>query len=229
MSEPRCRPAFSRLERQARRADAVPDGRLPGPRDVARRRPRRRRRGRRRPRARRAVLRPARRRAGHPRRGAPRRCATASGWTTCSASASRSPTRLPVVLMVYANPILARGVEQFARSAADAGAAGMIVPDLPHDEAGELRAACDAAGHRARAAGRADVDRRAARRGRPRRARLRLHGRADRHDRRARRAAARARAHRRARPRADRAAGGRRLRHLDARAGRARWGSSPTA
>jgi tryptophan synthase alpha chain len=48
--------------------------------------------------------------------------------------------------MVYANPILARGVDKFARMAADAGAAGIIVPDLPHDEAGELRAACDAAG-----------------------------------------------------------------------------------
>ncbi len=48
--------------------------------------------------------------------------------------------------MVYANPILARGQEEFARMAADAGAAGIIVPDLPHDEAGELRAACDAAG-----------------------------------------------------------------------------------
>ncbi|MEA2480859.1 MAG: tryptophan synthase alpha chain [Thermoleophilaceae bacterium] len=54
--------------------------------------------------------------------------------------------RLPVVLMVYANPILARGVDAFTRLAADAGAAGLIVPDLPHDEAGELRAACDAAG-----------------------------------------------------------------------------------
>ena len=54
--------------------------------------------------------------------------------------------RLPVVLMVYANPIIARGVDEFARMAADAGAAGIIVPDLPHDEAGELRAACDAAG-----------------------------------------------------------------------------------
>src|SRR5215218_5899581 len=53
---------------------------------------------------------------------------------------------LPVVLMVYANPVLARGVEAFARMAADAGAAGIIVPDLPHDEAGELRPACDAAG-----------------------------------------------------------------------------------
>jgi tryptophan synthase alpha chain len=54
--------------------------------------------------------------------------------------------RLPVVLMVYTNPILARGSSEFARLAADAGAAGLIVPDLPHDEAGELRAACDAAG-----------------------------------------------------------------------------------
>jgi tryptophan synthase alpha chain len=54
--------------------------------------------------------------------------------------------RLPVVLMVYANPILARGVERFTRLAADAGVAGMIVPDLPYDEAGELRAAADAAG-----------------------------------------------------------------------------------
>jgi tryptophan synthase alpha chain len=53
---------------------------------------------------------------------------------------------LPVVLMVYANPILARGQSEFARMAADAGAAGIIVPDLPHDEADELREACDGAG-----------------------------------------------------------------------------------
>jgi tryptophan synthase alpha chain len=53
---------------------------------------------------------------------------------------------IPVVLMVYANPILARGQSEFARMAADAGAAGIIVPDLPHSEAGELRTACDDAG-----------------------------------------------------------------------------------
>jgi tryptophan synthase alpha chain len=53
---------------------------------------------------------------------------------------------IPVVLMVYANPILARGQSEFARMAADAGAAGIIVPDLPHSEAGELRAACDEVG-----------------------------------------------------------------------------------
>jgi tryptophan synthase alpha chain len=54
--------------------------------------------------------------------------------------------RLPVVLMVYANVVLAAGAERFAARAAAAGAAGLIVPDLPHDEAGELRAACDAEG-----------------------------------------------------------------------------------
>jgi tryptophan synthase alpha chain len=54
--------------------------------------------------------------------------------------------RVPVVLMVYANAILTRGAEAFADFAAAAGAAGMIVPDLPHDEAGALRAACDQRG-----------------------------------------------------------------------------------
>lgn len=54
--------------------------------------------------------------------------------------------RLPVVLMVYANVVLSAGGEAYARRAADAGAAGLIVPDLPYDEAGELRRACDAAG-----------------------------------------------------------------------------------
>ncbi|MGI8512505.1 MAG: tryptophan synthase subunit alpha [Solirubrobacteraceae bacterium] len=54
--------------------------------------------------------------------------------------------RLPVVLMVYVNVVLAAGAEGYAQRAAAAGAAGLIVPDLPHDEAAELRSACDAAG-----------------------------------------------------------------------------------
>jgi tryptophan synthase alpha chain len=52
--------------------------------------------------------------------------------------------RLPVVLMAYANLLL--GHAGFVQKAAAAGAAGLIVPDLPHDEAGELRAECDALG-----------------------------------------------------------------------------------
>ena len=44
--------------------------------------------------------------------------------------------RVPVVLMVYANMVLAHGgAAEFARRAAAAGAAGAIVPDLPLDEA----------------------------------------------------------------------------------------------
>ena len=54
--------------------------------------------------------------------------------------------RLAVVLMVYANTVLAGGAEAFVGRAADAGASGLIVPDLPHDEAAELRAACDSRG-----------------------------------------------------------------------------------
>jgi tryptophan synthase alpha chain len=54
--------------------------------------------------------------------------------------------RLPVVLMTYANLVLARGVERFAADAAAAGASGLIVPDLPLEEAPAVLAACEAAG-----------------------------------------------------------------------------------
>jgi tryptophan synthase alpha chain len=55
-------------------------------------------------------------------------------------------SQVPVVLMVYSNPILKRGAERFVDEAAAAGAAGLIVPDLPFDEADAVRGACDAAG-----------------------------------------------------------------------------------
>jgi tryptophan synthase alpha chain len=54
--------------------------------------------------------------------------------------------RVPVVLMCYANLILARGVERFADELASAGVSGLIVPDLPLEESPEALAACDAAG-----------------------------------------------------------------------------------
>jgi len=50
--------------------------------------------------------------------------------------------RIPVVLMVYANMVLAHGgASEFARRAVAAGAAGAIVPDLPLGEAEDV---CDA-------------------------------------------------------------------------------------
>jgi tryptophan synthase alpha chain len=48
----------------------------------------------------------------------------------------------PLLLMGYVNPILAYGIENYVRDAALAGADGLIVPDLPLEEAHELEAAC---------------------------------------------------------------------------------------
>ena len=50
--------------------------------------------------------------------------------------------RLPVVLMCYVNLVLARGPEAFAAAAREAGVGGLIVPDLPFEEAPEIEAAC---------------------------------------------------------------------------------------
>lgn len=74
--------------------------------------------------------------------------ALAAGATTDGVLAvcERLAPRAPVVLMTYVNIVLARGVERFVGQAADAGAAGLIVPDVPLEESAELRAACDAAG-----------------------------------------------------------------------------------
>jgi tryptophan synthase alpha chain len=54
--------------------------------------------------------------------------------------------RVPVVMMMYTNLVLAKGAEPFAQTLADAGASGLIVPDLPLEESDEVLAACDAAG-----------------------------------------------------------------------------------
>lgn len=54
--------------------------------------------------------------------------------------------RLPVVIMCYANLVLAHGPEAFAARLQAAGASGLIVPDLPMEEAPAVLEACDAAG-----------------------------------------------------------------------------------
>jgi len=51
------------------------------------------------------------------------------------------PLGVPLLLMSYLNPLLAFGLGALAAAAARAGVAGFIVPDLPLDESGELRAA----------------------------------------------------------------------------------------
>jgi len=52
----------------------------------------------------------------------------------------------PVVLMGYYNPIHSRGVERFAADAAAAGADGLIIVDLPPEEAPELTGPLNAHG-----------------------------------------------------------------------------------
>ena len=54
--------------------------------------------------------------------------------------------RFPVVLMCYANLVMARGVERFADELERAGVSGLIIPDLPLEESAAVLAACDAAG-----------------------------------------------------------------------------------
>ena len=60
--------------------------------------------------------------------------------------AERLAERLPVVVMTYANLVLARTPEGFADALARAGASGLIVPDLPLEEAPAVLGACDARG-----------------------------------------------------------------------------------
>jgi tryptophan synthase alpha chain len=54
--------------------------------------------------------------------------------------------RVPVVAMCYANPIWVRGVERFADALVAAGLSGLIVPDLPAEEAAPVLEACDRRG-----------------------------------------------------------------------------------
>jgi tryptophan synthase alpha chain len=52
----------------------------------------------------------------------------------------------PIVFMTYYNPVLVFGLKAFCRTAVDAGVDGVIVVDLPPEEAGPLRAEADPVG-----------------------------------------------------------------------------------
>ncbi|HEY7926800.1 MAG TPA: tryptophan synthase subunit alpha [Candidatus Dormibacteraeota bacterium] len=54
-----------------------------------------------------------------------------------AAAARAAGVTLPLVLMTYINPVLSIGVARFCAAAAAAGVDGLIVPDLPVEEAGE--------------------------------------------------------------------------------------------
>ena len=52
----------------------------------------------------------------------------------------RKATQMPIVLMGYYNPVLRYGLKKFVSDCVRAGVDGVIIPDLPPDEADELTA-----------------------------------------------------------------------------------------
>jgi tryptophan synthase alpha chain len=58
----------------------------------------------------------------------------------------RRGVQTPVLLMGYYNPILAYGEREYVRDAAEAGADGFIVPDLPPEEADDFESLAAEAG-----------------------------------------------------------------------------------
>ncbi len=53
---------------------------------------------------------------------------------------------VPLVCMTYYNPVFRYGVEKFVENAAEAGISGLIIPDIPVEEAADLKTGCDAHG-----------------------------------------------------------------------------------
>jgi tryptophan synthase alpha chain len=67
-------------------------------------------------------------------------------WIVETLAAIDPRPQAPLVLMSYLNPLLAYGLEELAADASRAGVAGMIVPDLPLEEAAPLRSALEREG-----------------------------------------------------------------------------------
>jgi tryptophan synthase alpha chain len=72
--------------------------------------------------------------------------ATTPGKVLEMLASLRGELTIPVILFTYSNPLLNRGMEAFCRAAATAGAAGLVVPDLPLEEAEKLSAIAAAEG-----------------------------------------------------------------------------------
>ena len=54
----------------------------------------------------------------------------------------RRKTEIPIALMMYYNPIFHHGEKRFVKQVKQAGVDGLIIPDLPPEEAGSLRKIC---------------------------------------------------------------------------------------
>jgi tryptophan synthase alpha chain len=69
-----------------------------------------------------------------------------AGATVHDALQIAGQIEVPVAVMCYANQIFARGLERFADALVQAGASGLIVPDLPLEEAPSVLEACSERG-----------------------------------------------------------------------------------
>lgn len=58
----------------------------------------------------------------------------------------REKSEIPLVIMVYYNLVHTKGVEKFLKEAREAGFDGLIVPDIPLEERGELKEKCESEG-----------------------------------------------------------------------------------
>ncbi len=58
-----------------------------------------------------------------------------------------SKISVPIVLLVYFNPVYQYGLEKFIQKCVSAGAAGMIIPDLPLEERAEITSIIEAGGY----------------------------------------------------------------------------------
>jgi len=67
-------------------------------------------------------------------------------WILETLGALPARPRAPLLLMSYLNPLLAYGLDRLPGAARAAGVSGFIVPDLPFEEGGEIRAALDVEG-----------------------------------------------------------------------------------
>lgn len=73
--------------------------------------------------------------------------ALAAEFRTHNAPVSGPPQSLtPLIFMSYYNPIHKYGTDQFAADCANCGVDGLIIPDLPPEEAADLKAACERSG-----------------------------------------------------------------------------------
>ena len=71
---------------------------------------------------------------------------TLDGVLACGGRVAKDIPETPVVMFTYYNPIMRKGAAEFCLAAAAAGAAGLLVPDIPLEETPPIRAAAEAAG-----------------------------------------------------------------------------------